>query len=58
MPLHAMTRHMLGLFHGKPGARNWRRILSEKAPGARGASAIDIFDGALAAVQPVSAAAE
>jgi tRNA-dihydrouridine synthase A len=34
--LHAITRHMLGLFHGAPGARHWRRILSERAnnPGA------------------------
>jgi tRNA-dihydrouridine synthase A len=58
MPLHSMTRHMLGLFHGKPGARMWRRILSEKAPGARGPSAIAAYDEALAAVRPVAAAAE
>ncbi len=34
--LNAMTRHMLGLFHGMPGARRWRRLLSENAhkPGA------------------------
>ncbi len=31
IPLHAMTRHMLGLFAGQPGARQWRRILSEQA---------------------------
>ena len=29
--LHAMTRHMLVLFHGEPGARHWRRRLSEDA---------------------------
>ena len=29
--LHSMTRHMLGLFHGRPGARRWRRHLSENA---------------------------
>ena len=29
--LHAMTRHMLGLFHGCPGGRAWRRILSAEA---------------------------
>lgn len=28
-PLRAMTRHMLGLFQGQPGARHWRRALSE-----------------------------
>jgi len=27
--LHQVTRHMLGLFHGAPGARLWRRYLSE-----------------------------
>lgn len=34
--LHAITRHMLGLFHGMPGASRWRRMLSEQAnrPGA------------------------
>ncbi|MBI1263570.1 MAG: tRNA dihydrouridine(20/20a) synthase DusA [Alphaproteobacteria bacterium] len=34
--LNAMTRHMLGLFAGLPGARQWRRVLSENAhrPGA------------------------
>lgn len=57
--LHAITRHMLGLFAGRPGARQWRRILSEKAPGARGASAIAIYDEALAAVsRPEPAIAE
>jgi len=30
-PLGAMTRHMLGLFQGLPGARAWRRHLSENA---------------------------
>ncbi|MEP1201953.1 tRNA dihydrouridine(20/20a) synthase DusA [Tateyamaria sp.] len=34
--LHQITRHMLGLFAGRPGARGWRRTLSEGAtqPGA------------------------
>ncbi len=31
VPLHAMTRHMLGLFNGRPGARAFRRHLSEHA---------------------------
>jgi tRNA-dihydrouridine synthase A len=30
-PLHHMTRHILGLFHGCPGARGWRRHLSTQA---------------------------
>jgi tRNA-dihydrouridine synthase A len=29
--LHAMTRHMLGLYNGRPGARTFRRHLSERA---------------------------
>ncbi|MFV2092114.1 MAG: hypothetical protein ACC634_03420 [Hyphomicrobiales bacterium] len=29
-PLIAITRHMLGLYHGRPGGRHWRRILSEE----------------------------
>ena len=29
VPLHAMTRHILGLFNGLRGARQWRRFLSE-----------------------------
>ena len=44
--LHQITRHMLGLFAGRSGARQWRRILSEGAnrPGA----GLDLFDAALA----------
>jgi tRNA-dihydrouridine synthase A len=36
VPVKAITRHVLGLFNGLPGARRWRRHLSEAAhrPGA------------------------
>jgi tRNA-dihydrouridine synthase A len=34
--LSAITRHMLGLYNGQPGAREYRRTLSE---GARAAGA-------------------
>jgi tRNA-dihydrouridine synthase A len=36
VPVKAVTRHILGLFNGEPGARLWRRALSELAhrPGA------------------------
>ena len=46
--LAAMTRHMLGLFHGSPGARTWRRILTVESvkPGA----GLDVVDAALSAV--------
>jgi tRNA-dihydrouridine synthase A len=30
-PLHRITRHMLGLYQGVPGARAWRRHLSDQA---------------------------
>jgi tRNA-dihydrouridine synthase A len=47
--LAAMTRHMLGLFHGRPGARLWRRILTEQAvkPGA----GVEVIERALDAVR-------
>ena len=34
--LNSISRHILGLFHGQPGAKNWRRYISEHAckPGA------------------------
>lgn len=53
--LSSMTRHMLGLFAGQPGARGWRRTLSEKAvkPGA----GLDVLDEALAQVLPETASA-
>lgn len=54
--LGQVTRHMLGLFAGKPGARQWRRILSENAhkPGA----GPDLVVEALAAVTGAAEAAE
>jgi len=44
----SMTRHMLGLFGGRPGARAWRRILTVEAnaPGA----GLEVLDRALAAL--------
>ena len=46
--LRNITRHMLGLFHGAPGARTWRRILTVESvkPGA----GLEVVDAALAAV--------
>ena len=29
--IHHISRHMLGLFAGRPGARGWRRFISEAA---------------------------
>ena len=30
-PLRAITRHMLGLYHGQPRAKQWRKMLSDPA---------------------------
>ncbi|MDP3854896.1 tRNA dihydrouridine(20/20a) synthase DusA [Phenylobacterium sp.] len=46
--LAAMTRHMLGLFHGMPGARTWRRILTVE--GVKPGAGLEVVDAALAAV--------
>jgi tRNA-dihydrouridine synthase A len=48
VPLNAMTRHMLGVFHGRPGARAFRRHLSENAT--RYGAGIDVLRDALAMV--------
>lgn len=54
--LHSVTRHMLGLFTGQPGARAWRRVLSTGAtkPGA----GPELLEEALEAVSGGSLAAE
>lgn len=44
--LKHITRHMLGLFAGQPGARGWRRYLSENAHKVGGG--IDVLETALA----------
>ena len=54
--LHQVTRHMLGLFHGEPGARRWRRILSDGAH--RQGAGSDLVLAALEAVAPHPVAAE
>ena len=43
-----ITRHMLGLFQSMPGARQWRRYISENAhkPG----SGIEVVEAALAKI--------
>lgn len=48
--LHQITRHMLGLFAGQPGARAWRRVLSQgaTAPDASTAVLMDALDQVIA----------
>lgn len=55
VPLHAMTRHMLGLFHGAPGGRRWRRVLTEQ--GVRAGAGVEVVIAALAEVTQASARA-
>ncbi|APX88337.1 tRNA dihydrouridine(20/20a) synthase DusA [Brevirhabdus pacifica] len=47
--LHSITRHMLGLFLGRPGARAWRRVLSEGAH--REGAGVALVEEALARVE-------
>ncbi len=50
--IHQITRHMLGLFTGRPGARAWRRVISEGA--SRPGAGLGLIDDALAAVGQAS----
>ncbi len=54
--LHQVTRHMLGLFAGRPGARAWRRTLSEGAT--RSGAGPELVEQALATVAQGTRAAE
>jgi tRNA-dihydrouridine synthase A len=51
--LAAMARHMLGLFHARPGARAWRRILTVE--GAKPGAGVEVIDYALAALAEAAA---
>ena len=51
--LAQVTRHMLGLFAGRPGARGWRRVLSENAH--RSGAGLEVLDAALAQVTEAGA---
>jgi tRNA-dihydrouridine synthase A len=52
-PLNHMTRHILGLFNGQPGARRFRRHLSEHAH--RAGAGIEVLEGALAQLGSLAA---
>jgi tRNA-dihydrouridine synthase A len=53
VPLRAIARHVLGLYHGRSGGRRFRQILSDSAK-LRDAGP-DLFAEALAAVEPAEA---
>ena len=44
----AVTRHMIGLFQGRPGARLWRRLLTVE--GTRAGAGAEVIERALTAV--------
>ncbi|MGX2039569.1 tRNA dihydrouridine(20/20a) synthase DusA [Methylocaldum sp. MU1018] len=48
--LHAITRHILGLYHGMPGGRAWRRHLSEHA--GKSAAGADVLLDAVRYCEP------
>ncbi|WP_136656800.1 tRNA dihydrouridine(20/20a) synthase DusA [Nitratireductor sp. XY-223] len=45
-----VTRHMVGLFHGQPGARRYRQILSDDAR--REGAGVEVIAEAFAAIRP------
>jgi tRNA-dihydrouridine synthase A len=51
--LAAMTRHMLGLMHGRPGARAFRRILTVEST--RAGAGLEVVDRAVEAVREAGA---
>jgi tRNA-dihydrouridine synthase A len=53
--LHKVTRHMLGLYHGQPGGRIWRQILSTE--GCKPGADVDVLTKALSAVEAQAAMA-
>ena len=56
--IHQISRHMLGLFHARPGARLWRRTLSQGASKARTpAEGLALYDAALDQVRNAMEAA-
>jgi len=55
LALRHVTRHILGLFHGQPGGRAFRQILSEGA--SRPGAGVELIERALAATSHLSHAA-
>jgi len=54
--LAQISRHMLGLFSGRPGARAWRRVLSEGAH--KDGAGPDLVLAALAQIAPLESAGQ
>ena len=44
-PISRFTRHLIGIYQGRPGAKTWRRMLSEGA--ARKGAGVEVIDQAI-----------
>jgi tRNA-dihydrouridine synthase A len=53
VPVRAIVRHMLGLYHGRPGGRRFRQMLSDSA--LLKDAGPELLEAALAAVEPALA---
>ena len=53
LPLHRITRHMLGLYHAQPGGRMWRQVLSTE--GCKTGAGLDVVMQALNVVEAQAA---
>jgi tRNA-dihydrouridine synthase A len=53
LKLHKITRHMLQLFAGQPGSRQWKRHLTERS--SEVGAGVEVVQAALAQVQEVQA---
>jgi tRNA-dihydrouridine synthase A len=53
LPLHRITRHMLGLYHAQAGGRIWRQVLSTE--GCKAGAGVNVVLKALAAVDEQAA---
>ncbi|MEO8752030.1 MAG: tRNA dihydrouridine(20/20a) synthase DusA [Casimicrobiaceae bacterium] len=54
VPLRALTRHVLGLYHGQPGGRRFRQILSDASRLAD--NDVGLLEAALHVVEPTAGA--
>lgn len=56
LKLNSITRHMLMLFHGQPGSRSWKRLITENA--CRPGASVEVLTDALAEVEQIESRPE
>jgi tRNA-dihydrouridine synthase A len=56
LKLNSITRHMLMLFHGQPGSRSWKRLITENA--CRAGASVEVLKDALAEVEQIESRPE